>query len=203
MMLIGKSHLLSLAAAVPLICCSLSASANFYVDYQGLDLNNMSVQDLRAIRGKPEGYRVLADKTYGVVHQIGKGEVVMTDSFGTDMPLKDAISMLMPSKWIAYIDEGVKTPSNVDWYAKNEPWVDVMAQVGINYGYRFIVDWDQKLLQITPDENFTAPNYDDPITLKDPESGRLIFVYSAKPVNNGDGVLIVEGESIPVKINDK
>jgi hypothetical protein len=174
------------------------ASANFYVDYQGMN-NTPSQEELRRLKGAPDGYRVLTDKTYGVVHQVGKGEVSTTSSFGADMTLKDAITMLMPAKWIAYIDENIEGPGKVDWQASNEPWIDVLGKVGANYGYRFVVDWDQKLLQITTDEDYLAPDYNDPITLKDPESGRTIFVYSAKPVNEG-GVILVDGKVVPVKL---
>ena len=151
------------------------------------------------MKGAPDGYRILSDKTYGIVHQVGKGDVGKTSSFGTDMPLKDAISILMPEKWIAYIDENVDIPRKVDWQAEETPWVNVLGRMGANYGYRFVVDWDQKLLQISPDEEFVAPDYNDPISLTDPESGRTLFIYSAKPDSKG-GVILVDGEAIPVKL---
>lgn len=195
------SQLLGLIVGISAASLSVPASANFYVDYQGMEHKELSADELRRLKGAPDGFRILADKTYGVVHQIGKGALSNASSFGADMPLKDAISMLMPAKWIAYIDENIDIPGKVDWQAKDEPWVDVLGRVGANYGYRFVVDWDQKLLQISPDEDFIAPDYNDPISLKDPESGRTIFVYSAKPVSKG-GVILVDGKVIPVKLDD-
>ena len=177
----------------------LSAHANFYIDYQGTDKKTTSAEDMRRLKGAPDGYRILADKTYGVVHQVGKGDPAAIEIFGADLAPKDAISMMMPDKWIAYIDENLESPGKVDFQAKKEPWIGVLARMGINYGYRFVVDWDQKLLQISPDEDFVAPDYNDPIALKDPGSGRTIFVYSAKPISKG-GVILVDGKAIPVKL---
>ncbi len=195
------SRLLGLVSGAFVLALPLGASANFYVDYQGIEHKTATAEELRRLKGAPDGYRVLADKSFGIVHQIGKGVASKTSSFGTDMPLKDAVTMLMPEKWIAYIDENVENPNMVDWQAKNDLWTDVLGQMGANYGYRFVVDWDQKLLQISLDEDFTAPDYNDPIALKDPESGRTIFVYSAKPITKG-GVILVDGKAIPVKIEE-
>ena len=201
----NKKYLTSFIGVASISCLaltSLTANANFYVDYQGTDSKTVNAEELRRLKGAPDGYRILADKTYGVVHQVGKGSSVNIEIFGAELALKDAISMMMPDKWIAYIDENLEKPVSVDFQAKNEPWIGVLARVGINYGYRFVVDWDQKLLQISPDEDFVAPDYNDPIALKDPHSGRTIFVYSAKPIAKG-GVILVDGKAIPVKLEDK
>ncbi|MFA0809389.1 hypothetical protein [Microbulbifer epialgicus] len=182
---------------------TVPATANFFIDHQGTEETQRSPEELRRLKGAPDGYRLLEDKTYGVIHQIGEGEVVKTKSFGTDKSLKDAISLLMPSKWIAYIEENIDDPRKVDWQAgaNGEPWLDVLDRVGKNYGYRFVVDWDQELLQISSDEDYIAPDYNDSISLKDPKSGRTIFVYSAKPVEE-TGVMVVDGQVIPVKLNN-
>lgn len=173
-----------------LLILPLTVSANFYIDYQGYENEVLA----------PEGFRVLTDKKYGVVHQVGEGQPEKGNSFGSAMPLKDAIGMLMPNKWVAYIGENVGTPNVVDWQASNEPWIDVLARVGANYGYRFVVDWDQKVLQISPDKDFTPPNYDNPIAFSDPVSERTIFIYSDNPTSKGR--ILVDGKWVPVKIKN-
>tara|TARA_R110002072_G_scaffold303138_2_gene495472 strand:+ start:9989 stop:10594 length:606 start_codon:yes stop_codon:yes gene_type:complete len=196
-----ERNMISVLTGVLVMGLSLSASANFFVDYQGLEHKKITSEELRRLNGAPDGYRILTDKTYGLVHQIGKGTAFTSNSFGTDMTIKDAVSMIMPEKWIAYIDENVEKPSLVDWQANNNDWTDVLGKIGANYGYRFVVDWDQKLLQVTLDQNYTAPDYNDPIALKDPDSGRTLFVYSAKPISQG-GVILVNGKTIPVKVEN-
>jgi len=175
------------------------SNANFRIDYQGLDKEKASAEKLRLLKGAPDGYRLLTDKGLGFVHQVGTGKVANIDSFGADFSLQDAISLIMPNKWIAYIDENISNPRNVDWQAKDDPWVDILGRIGASHGYRFVVDWDQKLLQIAPESEYTEPDYDDPIELKDPESGRTLFVYSAKPISEG-GVIIVDGQAVKVKL---
>jgi len=196
-----RSHMLGLVTGAFVMALVPAANAKFYVDYQGIEKIITTTEEMRRMKGSPDGYRVLTDKTFGLVHHIGKGGASSTSSFGADMPLKDAISMLMPEKWIAYVDENIENSGKVDWQAKGEAWIDVLGRIGANYGYRFVVDWDQKLLQISPDEDFTAPDYNDPIALKDPESGRTIFVYSNKPTING-GVILVDGKAISIKVGE-
>jgi len=184
-----------------LLFTSSFASAKFYVDYQGLDKERESAEALRRMKGAPDGYRLLTNKSLSFIHEIGKGEAIEIDSFGAGFELKDAVTLIMPDKWIAYIDEHITVPKKVDWQAKNIPWTEALGIVGMNNGYRFIVDWDQKLLQVTLDENYTEPDYNDPVTLEDSETGRTIFVYSAKPVSEG-GIMLVNGEPIKFKLID-
>lgn len=193
---LNKASLVVVAA-----CAAISSSANarFLIDYQGLDkeLKVDSIQ-LREIKGAPDGYRVLADKTTGVVHQIGEPQPAKTYSFGTDFSLKDMASMLIPEKWIAYVDHNVEMPGSVTWQSHDEYWTDALERIGVNYGYRFIVDWDQKLLQVTSDKDFMTPEYDNPISVVDPESGRKFFIYSDDSTDGG--VIIVNGKVIPLQV---
>lgn len=194
-----RQQIAVIAAGVLTAVLPCSASANFFIDYQGVEeVESLEIDELRRLRGAPSGYRILSDKTHGIVHQVGEGTIEKANSFGAGMELKDAISILMPEKWIAYIDENVDAPEKVDWYAEEDPWIDVLVKIGSNYGYRFVVDWDQQLLQISPDEEYTAPDYNSPIALTDPESNRTIFVYSAKPDLKG-GAILINGEIIPIK----
>lgn len=192
-------------ALVTVFMCQVSlVSANFYIDYQGTNENKaLDYQEMRNMKGAPDGYRVLTDKSYGMVHQIGKpsGEYDKVNGFGTALTLKDTVSMIMPEKWIAYVDENLTTANEIAYQAKNEGWVNVLAQIGQNYGYRFIVDWEQKLIQVSPDRDYLEPDYNAPITLKDEESGRSIFIYSAQPVSTG-GTILVNGKAMPFKIID-
>jgi hypothetical protein len=162
----------------------------------------VSVDEARKQQGSLDGYRLFSDKTYGVVHHVGKQKKqTRVKAFGSDMALRDALTMIMPDRWIAYIDEQLVDPGNIDWQSDKMPWVQVLARIGINYGYRFVIDWDQQLIQIGSDKDFTKPDYNDPLMLTDPESGRSVFIYSAKPVNTG-GVILVDGKAVKVKLKN-
>lgn len=175
------SRFVGMVSGAFVIALTPAAEANFFVDYHGVQRKKVSAEILR-----------------GHVHEIGNGSASKTSSFGADMPLKDAVSMLMPDKWIAYIDANVDSPALVAWQAKNQPWTVVLGEMGTNFGYRFIVDWDQKLLQISSDQGFKSPEYNDPIALTEPGSGKTVFIYSATPIRE-NGVFVVNGESSHVE----
>lgn len=188
---------LVVAVAIGLSCGA--AQASFYVDYQGTQADNLTAEELRRLKGAPEGYRLLTDKNFGLITEIGEGKPVKITSFGADISFKDAISMIMPEGWIAYIDENVRDMRNVDWQVNNESWLKALASIGGDYGYYFLVDWQQKLIQILPDSDYIPQEYNAPVEMLDEESGRKIFIYSSKPVDKG-GVVIINGKAVPVKI---
>lgn len=195
-----KSYKVSLLVIAACAAISNTANARFLIDYQGLDKEEpITSSRLREINGTPDGYNVLVDKTQGgVVNHIGEPQPIKTYSFGTDFSLGDMAFMVMPDKWIAYVDQNVEMPGSVTWQSHDEYWTDALERIGVNYGYRYIVDWDQKLIQITSDKDFMPPEYDNPISVVDPESGRKFFIYSDD--STGGGVIIVDGKVIPIQV---
>lgn len=178
---------------------SMPVSASFYIDNQGLTGGD-EVDPVGDLQGTPPGYRILSDNSYGSVHQIGKsGTIKKLSGFGAGIQLNDAMSMIMPDKWISYIDDKIKNPPLVDWSSSNEDWVKSLAVLGATYGYQFIVDWDQRMIQVSPKQGYVEPDYNKPVEMKDEENGRSIFVYSAKAVDK-EGVILVDGKLIKVSI---
>lgn len=183
-----------------MLTAAFSAQASFYIDNQGLE-DPDAVKPIGELKGAPEGYKVLSDNSYSSVHQIGKGLATKVSGFGSEMSLNDAMSMIMPNGWISYIDENVRKTGLVDWNSHGESWIKALAVLGASYGYQFIVDWDQKMIQISLKDGFVEPDYDQPIMMKDSESGRSIFVYSGKPVDK-EGVILVDGKVVKVSISE-
>ncbi len=177
----------------------VATNANFYIDYQGVDKPTLTLQQRRAAQGTPNGYKLLTDKTYGAIHQIGSGVAASITSFGHDFELKMAMHTLIPTGWIVYIDDQSPINKMVSWSAKNEQWIITLGRLGSDYGFRFIIDWDQQLIQMVKDENYQEPNENDPIIMSNPETGQKIFVYPTKQNING-GVLIVNGKIIKTVI---
>ncbi len=190
------------------LCCALlsaamltttTAHALFYIDNEGLEKDAVARTHQVQQRNTPDGFSVLSDKTVSVLHEIGKGTAQSDNSFGSDLPLADAITMIMPDKWIAYVDERVKQSESVDWSSENKPWTENLRSIGLNYGYKFLVDWNQRLIQISQDTNFNRVIDNTPLELEDTVNGRKVYVYSSNPLDGG-GVLIVGGQSMPIKI---
>ncbi len=178
---------------------TFATNANFYIDYQGVDKPALTVQQRRAAQGAPNGYKLLTDKTYGAIHQIGSGLAVNITSFGDDFDLKMAMHTLVPTGWIVYVDEQSPMNKRVSWSAQNEQWTITLGRLGSAYGFRFIVDWDQQLIQMVKDENYQHPDENDPIVMSNPETGQKVFVYPTKQNING-GVLIIDGKVIKTVI---
>lgn len=176
------------------------SNASFYIDNQGLEDPDV-LAPISDLKGAPVGFKILSDNSYSSVHQIGSGKETKLSGFGTEMSFNDAMSMIMPDNWISYIDESIKAPSLVDWSSQGEGWIKSLAIIGANYGYQFIVDWDQKMIQVSLKDGFVEPNYDQPIVMKDSETGRSIFVYAGKPIDK-EGVILVDGKVVKVRISE-
>lgn len=194
-----------------LLSLSSISHAKFFVDYQGLDGQREEAKKQQLAEEAAEkarasfksDYIVLADKSLAVLEQIGVPRPTNTSVFGADMTLKDAMILIMPEDWIAYIHKDLKDISNVDFTGNEKAWTKVLANIGINYGYRFLVDWDKEQIQVLTDPTFERPDYNAPVAYKDGETGRVIYVYSENPEMNSDkSSLMIDGEAVPVKFED-
>lgn len=200
------------AVAAVILCSVAGAShAKFFVDYQGLDKERAVAKEERRKQALAEklnasfksDYVVLADKSLAVLEQIGTPRPVNTSVFGADMTLKDAMTVIMPEDWIAYIHKDLRNLQAVDFSGNNQPWTKVLANIGINHGFRFIVDWDKQQIQVLMDPTFERPDFNAPVAYKDGESGRVIYVYSEDPnVAVEKSSIIIDGEAIPVIFED-
>lgn len=177
---------------------SSSASALFVVDYQGLDKEKARHAIARS-KIAPEGYNVLTDKTRDIVHEFGRGNPSKITSFGDDMSLSDGISMIMPDGWVAFVDEDLSVPKTISWDAQNYAWTQTLRDVGINAGLRFIVDWDQRVVQIFGERGFKEPDITDAVEVVDPKTGKTLLIY---PDGSGKtaGKLMHKDKTYPIRI---
>lgn len=178
--------LLAVLAAV-----STSASGVFLVDYQGLDKN----AEQRRIT--PAGFNVIADRTYKVVRHIGKGEPEFRQGFGLELSLADSLLSIIPNNWVSYIDESIQFNKTVDWDG-DLPWTEVLTRLGNNYDLAFIVDWNQRMIQVVPGQNFNDDANLKPMRVVNPESGRTLYVHTNDSLSES-GVLIMGGNAYKVK----
>lgn len=179
------------------LLASNTAAGGFYIDMQGINKPKANTS------GVADGYKMLTGKYYGVIHEVGEGTPTKTNSFGDRSTIADAMFMIMPEGWFAYVDETVEEIPLVSWDASQgngQNWTDVLATIGKDYGLRYVVDWDQRLVQIDLEPNFVKPDYDDPIVVSDSEDRRQMFIYKKEP--NLSGYLLKDGEYIPVKVTE-
>lgn len=178
----------------------LIANAAFYIDYQGLEKNN-DVKKQRKELISPDGYRLLTDDLSGLVYEIGnRKEVSSISSFAQDEVFKDVIGVILPKGWSAYLDEHLSGNEKISISANDEKWLNVLARVGNNYGYKFIVDWQQEIVQITSDEHYVKPNPNEPLSLEGTD-GQMYYIYKSKQ-SKDNGVMIIDGEVVPLKITN-
>lgn len=174
-----------------LISVASFSHAQFFIDYQGVKPKAHETK-----RHTPDGYNLLAGKYFGLIEQIGEGNAESINSFGDDFGLDEALTMIMPGSWFAYVDSTIPALPNVSWQALGDDWLSVLARMGKEHGLRFVVDWDQSLIQISQSDGFIKPDYNDPISITDPKSGREVFIYTDD--SNVQGHLLVDGEYIPI-----
>ena len=71
--------------------------------------------------------------------------------------------------------------------------------MGLDYGMTFVVDWEQSLVQIEVDENFTKPNTSTPIIVSDSDGDKEVYLYT-KP-SRMSGYIIENGTLQPVVVS--
>lgn len=191
---------LSLLAAV---FTTSSFASGLYIDYQGLDTKKKTALELRKERGTPDGYVKYSDQYKGVIHEIGNGIAEKVTTFGVEQGFKDAVSIIVPKGWITYVDEQYQDIPLVTWEADQQPWVNVLANIGANHGIKYIVDWEQQVVQFTKDSSFVKPDYNQPAMLEDPNSKKKVFIYHREGITKAQkGFILLNGKMVPVKVDN-
>jgi hypothetical protein len=174
------------------------AQASFHIDYQGLERpisNKIKPSDV----GSPEGYRLLTDDLSGLVMEVGKRrEIGNNSNFAENTELKFAMGGLLPKGWSAFVDEHLSEEKNITYSADKEPWLNVLARVGVKFGYRFLVDWDNNIVQISDDAYFKPEGVSEHVVVED-DSGQTFYIYKTKQELN-KGYMIHDGKVIPIKV---
>ena len=172
---------------------------------------DIEAQIAARLRGdSPDGYRVLSDKQAGVVLEIGErpASLETTSSAGEDVPLADALALVMPRGWVSYIEADAPSDLYATWHAENATFVDVLDAIGVNQGIRFVVDWSTGSLRLGSPSGYAASADDSWTQYADAESGRRVFVYSADPLAgyrmdpDDDGVVIIGDRAVGLRVVD-
>lgn len=177
-----------------------TANASFHIDRQGLERPKETTITKNEV-SSPEGYRLLTDDLSGLVMEVGERRKVINNSnFAEEIELKFAMSGLLPKGWSAYVDEHISEEKNITFSADKEPWLNVLARVGVKFGYRFLVDWDNNIVQISDDAYFKPRGESEHVVVED-DSGQTFYIYKTKQQLN-KGYMIHDGEVIPIKISN-
>ncbi len=176
---------------------TLPTKATFYIDYQGLNPHPVKPPEEKSTT--PDGYRLLTDGLQGLIFEVGERPVVeKTSNFAADVAFKFAIGAIMPEGWSAYVDENISMLKNVSFSAQDEPWLNVLARVGTQFGYQYVVDWQRKMVQVSLDAYFSEPNPNAPVTVQG-ENGEQYYIYKTRQAVD-QGVVIVDGQVVPMRV---
>jgi hypothetical protein len=195
-----------LTTSIFLLASSTVVNAEFYIDVKPKPVNAIveqpkiekPMQTASDSNSVPEGFEMFSGN-FGVVKIIGEGDIERIDSFANNGTLKYAMDMILPPNWIAYIKQGTASRSNISYKARNAAWVDVLKTIGVNYGYRFIVDHKSKSVQIMDSNSYVKQDESESIEYLDPDSQRKIYVYTQTPERK-KGFLMIDGKPVEVKL---
>ena len=83
---------------------------------------------------------------------VGYGVTDLRSSYGTDLPLKDALRLILPAGWQIYAKAGVSGAAPVTWKATEQPWTTPLRDVLRQSGLIGTVNWPHTalLLRIKP-----------------------------------------------------
>jgi len=177
------------------------ASASFFIDYQGLER-----PDTRPVsKGQvisPNGFKLLTDDMEGIVIEVGDRptSIVLNTDFADDTAFKYAVGAIMPEGWSAYVDERISGLKRISYSSEQEPWLNVLVRVGAEYGYKYIVNWEQNIVQISEDNNYVAPDLNAPIATSS-KSGANYYIYKTQQTLD-KGYMIIDGEMVEIKIEN-
>ena len=139
-----QSRICSLSTPATLLLAGfMSTSAN--AAFQLLGHGDVVVSDAAPSMAS---YEMVLDNTYESLLEKGKGVARKTDSFVDNLPLSDALKILVPDKWQVLKSKEIKLDKKVSWDG-NKKWTDVLRSIGDSKGYQFLVDWDKKQLVVT------------------------------------------------------
>lgn len=178
------------------VVVSSHADAGFSIDYQGL-----TKEPIKEVvnRVTPDGFQLIKGKFAGQVVEIGEGIPDEVAASGEQLELSDAMTFILPSDWFVYADETVDSFPKVTFDAVNTQWTHVLADISQRHGVSFIVDWDQKLIQVSRVSDFVDPQFNAPSVVTDPQTGKEVFIYTKDEKNIGH--FLVDGDYIPVKLS--
>ena len=188
--------ILLLTISIALLCSS-EVNASFFIDYQGLEKKEITKKTDE--RYSPNGFRLLTDGLKGLIYEVGTRprRISKTSSFSDDIEFKYAIGSVIPKDWAVYVDEKITAFENVTFSSNNEDWINVVARIGAKYGYKYILNWSTKTLQVSADEYFNEPDKNAPIAVEI-DGGELFYIYKTKNKTD-NGYMIVDGEIVPIK----
>lgn len=176
---------LLLAMGVP-----VAAHGALYVagtDKGGHPMMDASEPDAMEVQGDRHLWR---SERRTVLREIGRerseGAMRRVDGFGKDMPLEDALPMVLPDTWRVEYNQGVDRRREVTWEAIHEPWIDGLYIVLNNAGYAATVAWESRTVVVdktvedpdarqhvaqddTPEDHGHAKSEAEPKTEAEPE----------------------------------
>lgn len=86
------------------------------------------------------------------VLQHGQAFIEKKSSFGSDMPIKNALTLITPDGWgVEYKDKGIKD-DKVTWEIKDEIWTQALNNISKD-GYGFLVDWNNNKVHVAQASN--------------------------------------------------
>ena len=83
------------------------------------------------------------------VSQEGFGYASRNTSFGTGLPVKAALEMILPKDWHVYAKPGVSSSTPVTWKSRNEIWITPLTAVLRQAGLNAVVNWPHQALLLS------------------------------------------------------
>ncbi|MHB1630870.1 MAG: TcpQ domain-containing protein, partial [Acidithiobacillus sp.] len=86
------------------------------------------------------------------LEMVGYGVTDLRSSYGSSIPLKDALRLILPVGWHVYAKSGVSGESPVTWKATEQPWTTPLRYVLRQAGLIGTVNWPHTalLLRVKP-----------------------------------------------------
>jgi hypothetical protein len=86
------------------------------------------------------------------LEMVGYGTASIGSSYGSGVPLKDALRLILPSMWHIYAKSGVSGTVPVTWKSKDLPWTIPLREILRQSGLIATVNWPHEalLLKVKP-----------------------------------------------------
>lgn len=213
---IKRSSTLKAALVTTALLVSLGATADFrivgndqYISEQEKRQKQREIQAGmdRLNRVVQREYSLLADNRERPLINHGQpeqGAPKKIYGFGMEMALNEALIMVIPQDWTAYLHHNIQNPNTISWKAEGndgQEWTQVLENIMADLDYTAEVHWDEQTITIREAQyTQTRKLRDEPARITDSD-GNTFYITQDEPI--GAGSLLINGVEYEIDFQEQ
>ncbi|UUA75134.1 hypothetical protein [Cellvibrio sp. QJXJ] len=137
-------------------------------------------------------YKLSVDLTKKVITHIGlvPASLPARSSQAFDANLAASFNTLIPLDWKVYVHQSIGENVKVSWQSVNENWVATLYKIGVQYDYKFDINWNERWVLVNKnDMRFASAEAESP----------KIEVMGTNVEVGAEGYMLIDGNIMKVR----